>query len=132
MVLAATAGSSRHALVADEHLRSLFAYMRAMTVPTSLYAGPEDWGAPEIVERIRRAATELTVLVDGGVEEKIAEQSWSGYQHQFAGNAARAERAAEDVNFDSHLMRLAAGGESSTDANHASRPEANPRITEIQ
>ena len=37
-------------------------------------------------------------------------QRWSGYQHQFAGNASRAERTADDVDFDSPLMRLAAGG----------------------
>jgi FMN reductase len=112
MLLAATAGSGRHALVADEHLRSLFAYMRAMTVPTSVFAAPEDWGAPELGQRIRRAAAELTWLVEAGIEQRIADRSWSGYQHQFAGNAARAQQSAEDINFDSPLMRLAAGGQS--------------------
>ena len=38
VVLAATAGSSRHALVVDEQMRSLFAYMRALTLPTSVFA----------------------------------------------------------------------------------------------
>jgi LLM-partnered FMN reductase len=33
VVLAATAGSSRHALVVDEQMRSLFAYLRALTMP---------------------------------------------------------------------------------------------------
>ena len=45
VLLAATAGSSRHALVIDEQMRPLFAYMRALTLPTSVFAGPEDWGA---------------------------------------------------------------------------------------
>jgi FMN reductase len=114
VLLAATAGSSRHALVADEQLRPLFAYMRALTVPTSVFAAPEDWGASELGDRIERAATELAVLVRAGIEQQIADRSWSGYQHQFAGNATRSEQSADDVDFDSPLMRLAAGGRSNT------------------
>ena len=63
VVLAATAGSSRHALVVDEQMRPLFAYMRALTLPTSVFAAPEDWGAAELGERVERAATELAVVV---------------------------------------------------------------------
>jgi FMN reductase len=110
VLLAATAGSARHALVADEQLRSLFAYMRALTVPTSVFAAPGDWGASELGHRIQRAATELAVLVNAKIEQQISDQSWSGYQHQFAGNATRAEQSADDIDFDSPLMRLAAGG----------------------
>src|SRR5579859_7038065 len=43
-LLAATAGTARHALVVDEQMRSLFAYLRALPVPTSLFAATEDWG----------------------------------------------------------------------------------------
>jgi FMN reductase len=110
VVLAATAGSSRHALVVDEQMRSLFAYMRALTLPTAVFAAPEDWGAPELGERVRRAATELAVVVQGQIEQGIAERGWSGYRHEFAGNATRAEQTAADTDFDSPLMRLAAGG----------------------
>jgi FMN reductase len=110
VVLAATAGTSRHALVIDEQLRPLFAYLRALVLPTSVFAGPEDWAAPELRERIERAATELKVIVRAGIEQQIADSAWSAYQHQFAGNAARAARTADDVDFDSPLMRLAAGG----------------------
>ena len=110
VVLAATAGSSRHALVVDEQMRSLFAYMRALTLPTSVFAAPEDWGAAELGERIARAATELAVVVQGQIEQGITNRGWSGYQHAFAGNATRAEQTATDVDFDSPLMRLAAGG----------------------
>ena len=111
VLLAATGGTPRHALVIDDQLRPLFAYMRALTLPTSVYAAPEDWGTSELGKRIERAATELAVLVRAGVEQQIAEQGWSGYQHQFAGNASRAERTAADVDFQSPLMRLAAGGQ---------------------
>src|SRR5579871_5926028 len=48
VLIAATAGSSRHALVADEQLRPLFAYMRALTLPTSVFAAHEDWSASEL------------------------------------------------------------------------------------
>ncbi len=110
VLLAATAGSSRHALVVDEQMRSLFAYMRALTLPTSVFASPEDWGATELGDRIGRSATELAVLVRAEIEQQITDRQWSGYQHQFAGNATRAERTTADIDFDSPLMRLAAGG----------------------
>jgi FMN reductase len=110
VVLAATAGSGRHALVVDDQMRPLFAYMRALTMPTSVFAAPEDWGAAELGERIQRAATELAVVIHGNVEQGIADRAWSGYQHAFAGNATRAERTSADVDFDSPIMRLAAGG----------------------
>jgi len=110
VVLAATAGSSRHALVVDEQMRSLFAYMRALTLPTSVFAAPEDWGAAELGERVRRAATELAVIVQAQIEQGIADRAWSGYRHEFGGNATRAEKTVADTDFDSPLMRLAAGG----------------------
>jgi FMN reductase len=114
VLLAATAGSSRHALVVDDQMRPLFAYMRALTLPTSVFAAPEDWGASELGERVERAATELAVVLQARIEERIADRAWSGYQHRFAGNATRAERTADDIDFDSPLMRLAAGGRTDT------------------
>jgi FMN reductase len=110
VLLAATAGSNRHALVIDEQMRPLFAYMRALTLPTSVFAGPDDWGAAALGDRIGRSATELAVLIGAQIERQITDRQWSGYQHQFAGNATRAERNSADVDFDSPLMRLAAGG----------------------
>jgi FMN reductase len=110
VLLAATGGSPRHALVIDDQLRPLFAYMRAITLPTAIYAAPEDWGSADLGRRIERAATELTALVRAGVEHEIADNAWSGYQHRFAGNAQRAEQTSADVDFDSPLMRLATGG----------------------
>src|SRR5206468_5553072 len=110
VLLAATAGSARHALVIDEQLRPLFGYLRALVLPTSVFAGPEDWAASELGERIDRAATELAVIMEAGVERRIADRAWSTYQHRFAGNASRAARTTDDVDFDSPLMRLAAGG----------------------
>ncbi len=110
VILAATAGTARHAMVVDEQLRPLFAFLRAMPVPTSLFAAPEDWGSSTLGDRIERAATELVLLLQSGVGRSIADSAWSGYQHQFSGNATRADRAAADVDFSTDLMRLAAGG----------------------
>lgn len=110
VVLTATGGSARHAMVVDEHLRPLFAFMRAITVPTSVYAAPEDWAAPDLGQRIGRAATELALLLRSGAPQDIADGNWHGHQHAFGGNATRAKHSAADVDFDSDLMRIAAGG----------------------
>jgi FMN reductase len=110
ILLAATAGSARHALVVDEQMRPLFAYLRALSLPTSVFATPEDWGAGELGERIGRAANELAVLLRAGVGREIADRNWASHQHEFGGNATRSERSGADVDFDSDLMRLATGG----------------------
>lgn len=110
VILAATAGTSRHAMVVDEQLRPLFAFLRALPVPTSLFAAPEDWGQATLSDRIQRAATELALLLRSGIGRSIADHAWTGYTHQFNGNATRAERSATDIDFDTDLMRLAAGG----------------------
>ena len=110
VILAATAGTSRHAMVVDDQLRPLFAFLRALPVPTSLFAAPEDWGSTALGDRIERSATELVLLLQSGIGRSIADNAWTGYQHQFSGNATRAERAAADVDFSTDLMRLAAGG----------------------
>ena len=43
VLIAATAGTARHSLVLEHAMRPLFAYLRALTLPTSIYAAPEDW-----------------------------------------------------------------------------------------
>jgi FMN reductase len=102
----ATAGTARHALVVDEAMRSLFAYMRALTVPTSLFAATEDWADTALEARIERAALELLLLMESRLAERIREQSWGSYQHQY-GSAGGTEL---EIDLDSDLMRLAAGG----------------------
>jgi FMN reductase len=106
VVLAATAGTARHALVVDEQLRSLFAYLRATATPTSLFAAPEDWSDPALAKRIDRAAFELVLLMESGFARQVREESWHSYQHEF-GSAGGTELT---IDLDSDLMRLAAGG----------------------
>lgn len=65
VLIAATGGTARHSLVLDHALRPLFSYLRAVVVPTGVYAASEDWGAEGLPERIDRAAGELTTLMQG-------------------------------------------------------------------
>jgi FMN reductase len=106
VVLAATGGSARHALVADDQLRPLFAYLRTMTVPTSLYAAPEDWSDPALAKRIERAAFELVLLMESGFARQVRDESWQSYQHEY-GSAGGSEVT---IDLDTDLMRLATGG----------------------
>jgi FMN reductase len=106
VVLAATAGTARHALVADDQMRPMFAYLRTMTAPTSLFAAPEDWSDPALNKRIDRAALELVLLMQSGFARKIKDESWQSYQHEY-GSAGGTELS---IDLDTDLMRLAAGG----------------------
>ncbi|MFG2356778.1 CE1759 family FMN reductase [Streptomyces sp. NPDC048521] len=63
VLIAATGGTSRHSMVLEHALRPLFAYLRAVVVPTGVYAASEDWGAEGLAERIERAAGELAALL---------------------------------------------------------------------
>lgn len=67
VLIAATGGTERHSLVLEFALRPLFAYLQAVVVPTGVYAATSDFGAPELHERIDRAATELVALLGSGV-----------------------------------------------------------------
>ncbi|MBA2950643.1 FMN reductase [Streptomyces himalayensis] len=63
VLIAATGGTPRHSLVLEHALRPLFAYLRAVVVPTAVYAASEDWGADGLAARIERAGAELAALV---------------------------------------------------------------------
>ncbi|MGV9569087.1 FMN reductase [Streptomyces nigra] len=65
VLIAATGGTARHSLVLDHALRPLFAHLRAVVVPTGVYAASEDWGAEGLDGRIERAAGELAALMRG-------------------------------------------------------------------
>ncbi|MGA5036315.1 CE1759 family FMN reductase [Streptomyces capoamus] len=63
VLIGATGGTGRHSLVLEHALRPLFAHLRAVVVPTGVYAASEDWGADGLAERIERAAAELAALM---------------------------------------------------------------------
>ncbi|MFD7080734.1 CE1759 family FMN reductase [Streptomyces sp. NPDC059918] len=59
VLLGATGGTARHSLVTEHALRPLFTYLRALALPTAVYAASEDWGEDGLARRITRAGTEL-------------------------------------------------------------------------
>ncbi|WP_067569873.1 FMN reductase [Nocardia acidivorans] len=63
VLIAATAGTPRHSLVLDYAMRPLFTYLRAVVVPTGVFAATEDFGSAGLNDRIRRAAAEFATLV---------------------------------------------------------------------
>ena len=106
VILAATAGTARHALVVDEEMRSLFAYLRTLPVPTGLFASTEDWNDKSLGDRVDRAAFEAVLLMESGFAAKVRDESWKRYQHEF-GSAGGTHN---EIDLDSDLMRLAQGG----------------------
>ena len=73
VLLGATAGTPRHSLAIDHALRPLFAYLRALVVPTGVFAATDDFGqvgstpaADDVApldQRVDRAASELADLL---------------------------------------------------------------------
>ncbi|MFI1961799.1 CE1759 family FMN reductase [Streptomyces althioticus] len=72
VLIAATGGSARHSLVLDHALRPLFSYLRAVVLPTGVYAASEDWGAEGLDARIGRAAGELAAWAAGAARRQPA------------------------------------------------------------
>ncbi|MFF4276433.1 CE1759 family FMN reductase [Streptomyces sp. NPDC001536] len=98
VLIAATGGSARHSLVLDHALRPLFSYLRAVVVPTGVYAASEDWGAEGLDRRIERAAGELAALLPGDRPEPDSARS------------AKARDAFEVVPFAQQLAALSPTG----------------------
>jgi FMN reductase len=66
VLMGATGGTARHSLALDHALRPMFAYLRAVVAPTSVFAATADWGSVEesvLMDRIERAGAEFAELV---------------------------------------------------------------------
>jgi FMN reductase len=68
VLIAATGGTARHSLALEHAIRPLFSYLRAVTVPTAVFAATEDWGSASgsggaLTARIERAGSELAALI---------------------------------------------------------------------
>lgn len=60
VLLAATGGSDRHALIIDHQLRPLFGFFQALSLPVGVYAAESDFthyriSSAQVLERIERA-----------------------------------------------------------------------------
>ncbi|MEU6702208.1 FMN reductase [Streptomyces wuyuanensis] len=90
VLIAATGGTARHSLALDHALRPLFAYLRALVVPTAVYAASEDWGSSgdEYTEglpaRIRRAGGELAELMASRPARDEDTDETAEYERQLA------------------------------------------------
>ena len=69
VLLAAAGGTARHSLAIEHAMRPLFAYLKADSMPTGVYAATEDWGTGTVamegglVGRIDRAAKQLATAM---------------------------------------------------------------------
>lgn len=68
VLVGATAGTERHSLVLEHAMRPLFSYLRALVVPTAVFAASSDWAGGDraeaaLGERVRRAGGELAAAV---------------------------------------------------------------------
>ncbi|MFC7792967.1 FMN reductase [Streptomyces cinereoruber] len=90
VLIGATGGTARHSLVLDHALRPLFAYLRALTVPTAVYAASEDWGSggDEYTEglpaRINRAGYEFADAVAARPLREADEDEVVPFERQLA------------------------------------------------
>ncbi|MFB7025316.1 MULTISPECIES: FMN reductase [unclassified Streptomyces] len=90
VLIGATGGTARHSLVLDHALRPLFAYLRALTVPTAVYAASEDWGSggDEYTEglpaRINRAGYEFADAVAARPAREADEDEVVPFERQLA------------------------------------------------
>lgn len=69
VLIGATAGTARHSLVLEHALRPLFGYLKAVVVPTAVFAASEDFGSTvsgNLTTRVDRAAGQLADLLAGG------------------------------------------------------------------
>jgi FMN reductase len=68
-LIAATGGTARHSLALEHAIRPLFSYLRAVPVPTAVFAATEDWGSAgssgsALTARIERAGAELAAVIE--------------------------------------------------------------------
>lgn len=59
VLLAATGGSERHALVIDHQLRPLFSFFQSLTLPIGVYASEADFANYQITSELLRARIQL-------------------------------------------------------------------------
>jgi FMN reductase len=77
VLLTATGGGERHALVVEHQLRPLFGFFEAFTLPTAVYATDKDFTdgvlqSEPILRRAAQAVAEARVLVAGRSDARLA------------------------------------------------------------
>lgn len=76
ILLTATGGGDKHALVIEHHLRPLFGFFEAATLPTGIYAGAADFTdgkptSPALLSRLDRAIDQLSPWLGWQAAERV-------------------------------------------------------------
>ena len=103
VLLAATAGTARHSLVLDHALRPLFSHLRAVVVPTGVFAASEDFGAPT------RASSTSGSTRRGRARRAHGRRRGPAGPTPFTRRAASVEEQLEDPTPFDELLRRATG-----------------------
>jgi FMN reductase len=77
VLITATGGGDRHALIVEHQLRPLFGFFEAFTLPTAVYAVDRDFveGVPasqSILDRLTQAVSEASVVLTNATRHRIA------------------------------------------------------------
>lgn len=108
VLIAATAGTARHSLVLDHALRPLFSYLRAVVVPTGVFAATDDFAGTDLDARVRRAAGELALLAG-----KVAAPDAARTPAPTPGRSAERRTVSDELEAPTpfeELLRRASGG----------------------
>jgi len=80
VVVGATGGGHRHALIVEHQLRPLFGFFSALVVPTAVYASDHEFvdnqvAEKTVVERVELAASQLALLLEAHGETRLSRQT---------------------------------------------------------
>jgi FMN reductase len=100
VLIGATAGTARHSLALEHAIRPLFTYLRAVVVPTAVFAATEDWAtgaSGALSERIDRAGRELASLVAStDVRRPNPDEDAIPFEQMLGGNSDEVVRRLSD------------------------------------
>jgi FMN reductase len=103
VLLAATGGSERHALIIEHQFRPLFAFFQALTLPVGVYAHDSDFtnyriSSERLAERVRKAVAKAIPLIASHLAER------DEIERTLAGELARPVDAAVDARTPVRLL----------------------------
>jgi FMN reductase len=84
ILLAATGGSERHALIIEHQFRPLFAFFQALTLPVGVYAHDSDFTeyritSPRLTDRIAKAGAKAQPFIAARLAEReLIERTLAG------------------------------------------------------
>jgi len=69
VLLGATGGTARHSLAIDQSMVPLFYYLRAVPLPSPVFAATDDWADPHSLDsRVREAVGLFVAALSGGAQ----------------------------------------------------------------